>query len=65
MSLTPEEVAASIRDKDPGTRPLPEAELPEAEIKRMGEVLNRHRSDHTPADDDDHSGPTLGRRVDG
>jgi hypothetical protein len=36
VSLTPEEVAASIRDKDPGTRPLPKAELPEAEVTRMG-----------------------------
>lgn len=53
MSLTPEEVVAATRD-DPATPPLPEAELPESEIERMGEVLNRHHSDHTP--DDDESG---------
>jgi hypothetical protein len=46
VSISPDEVRASI--KDPGGTPS----LPEAEIERIMQVLNQHRSNDTsiPAD---------------
>lgn len=42
MSITPDEVRASTPDV-PGAPPLPETQ-----IERMVQVLNRHRSARTP-----------------
>lgn len=46
MSITPDEVRAATCAA-PGTA-LTEAELPAAEIERIAQALNRHRSARTP-----------------
>lgn len=46
MSITPDEVRAATRAA-PGAPPT-ETELPEAEVERIAQALNRHRSARTP-----------------